>query len=193
LSTRSLSQAEAERRAALLTVQRYDLAVDFTALPTGPDVRCVSTVTFTCREPGAETFIECAAQVLSATLNGEPLAAGESGRITLTGLAEQNVLRVQSVQSQTTVGQGVHKAVDPADGEVYVWTSFEPDQAQHVWACFDQPDLKAPHAFTVLAPAQWTVTSNSGDRGAGRGTALDIPADAAAVDLQRGGQRRAAA
>ena len=163
MSTRSLSQAEAERRAALLTVQRYDLAVDFTALPTGPDVRCVSTVTFTCREPGAETFIECAAQVLSATLNGEPLAAGESGRITLTGLAEQNVLRVQSVQSQTTVGQGVHKAVDPADGEVYVWTSFEPDQAQHVWACFDQPDLKAPHAFTVLAPAQWTVTSNSGD------------------------------
>lgn len=57
----------------------------------------------------------------------------------------------------------MHKATDPADGEVYVWMSFEPDEARFVWACFDQPDLKAPHAFTVTAPSAWTVTSNSGD------------------------------
>ena len=57
----------------------------------------------------------------------------------------------------------MHRAVDPADGEVYVWMSFEPDEARYVWACFDQPDLKAPHAFTVTAPAAWTVVSNSGD------------------------------
>jgi aminopeptidase N len=163
MSTRSLSQAEAQRRAALLEVQFYDLSVDFTALPTGPQVRCVSTVTFTCREPGAETFVDCAAEVLSATLNGAPLPPPVDGRIALAGLAERNELRVESVQADTTDGEGVHKAVDPADGEVYAWTSFEPDQAHHVWACFDQPDLKAPHAFTVTAPAEWIVTSNSGD------------------------------
>jgi aminopeptidase N len=163
MSARSLSQPEAEQRAALLAVQRYDIAVDFTALPTAPEVRCVSTVTFTCREPGAETFIDCVAEVVSATLNGVPLAPAAAGRITLTGLAEQNSLRVESVQANTSDGEGVHKAVDPADGEVYVWMSFEPDQARHVWACFDQPDLKAPHAFTVTAPAEWTVTSNSGE------------------------------
>ena len=159
---RSLSQAEAQRRAALLTVQRYDIAVDLTDLPTGPQVRCVSTVTFTCREPGAETFVDCAADVLRATLNGEPLGAPTDGRIALPGLAETNTLRVESVQANTADGEGVHRAVDPADGEVYVWTSFEPDQAHYVWACFDQPDLKAPHAFTVTAPAAWTVASNSG-------------------------------
>jgi aminopeptidase N len=163
MSTRSLTQAEAERRGALLAVQRYDVAVDLTALPTGPEVRCVSTVAFTCHEPGADTFVDCAAQVLSATLNGVALAPGADGRITLTGLAERNVLRVESVQANTTDGEGVHKAVDPADGEVYVWMSFEPDEARHVWACFDQPDLKAPHAFTVTAPRDWTVTTNSGD------------------------------
>jgi aminopeptidase N len=163
MSARSLSQAEAEERAALLSVQRYDIDVDFTALPTGPEVRCVSTVAFSCREPGAETFVDCVAEVLSATLNGVPLGPAADGRITLTGLAEQNSLRVQSVQANTTHGEGVHKAVDPADGEVYVWMSFEPDEARSVWACFDQPDLKAPHAFTVTAPAQWTVTSNSGE------------------------------
>jgi aminopeptidase N len=159
---RSLSQTEAERRAALLAVQRYDIDVDFTALPTGPEVRCVSTVTFTCREPGADTFVDCAARVVSATLNGEPLAPAVDGRIALPGVAAENSLRVESVQANTADGEGVHRAVDPADGEVYVWTSYEPDQARYVWACFDQPDLKAPHVFTVTAPAGWTITSNSG-------------------------------
>ena len=62
---------------------------------------------------------------------------------------------METVQPDTTDGEGVHRSVDPADKEVYVWTSFEPDEARHVWACFDQPDLKAPHAFTVTAPATW--------------------------------------
>jgi aminopeptidase N len=160
---RSLTQVEAARRAALLSVRHYDIAVDLTALPGGPEVRCVSTVTFTCAEPGAESFIDCAAEVVSATLNGEPLKPATDARIPLPGLAAENELRVETVQARTTDGAGVHRAVDPADGEVYVWTTFEPDGAHHVWACFDQPDLKAPHAFTVTAPVAWTVTSNSGD------------------------------
>ncbi|MEV6106793.1 aminopeptidase N [Streptomyces sp. NPDC051940] len=163
MQTRSLTRIEAERRAALLAVERYDIEIDLTALPDGPEVRCVSTVTFTCREPGAATFVDCAARVLTATLNGAPLPPAADGRIPLPALAGHNVLRVESVQDDTTTGEGVHKAVDPADGEVYVWTSFEPDEARFVWACFDQPDLRAPHAFTVTAPAAWTVTSNSGN------------------------------
>ncbi|MFI7404293.1 aminopeptidase N [Streptomyces sp. NPDC049541] len=163
MGIRSLTRDEAEHRAALLTVERYDVDVDLTALPDGPEVRCVSTVTFTCHQPGAESFVDCAAQVVGATLNGIALTPGDDGRIPLPGLARHNVLRVESIQADTTAGEGVHKATDPADGEVYVWTSFEPDEARFVWACFDQPDLKAPHAFTVTAPAAWTVTSNSGE------------------------------
>src|SRR6516162_842940 len=159
----SLTQAEAERRAALLAVEKSDIAVDLSGLAAGPEVRCVSTVTFTCREPGAETFADCAAQVVSATLNGKTLPPTSGSRITLPGLAAHNTLRVESVQTDTTRNAGVHKAVDPADGAVYLWTTFEPDGAHEVWACFDQPDLKAPHAFTVTAPAEWAVTSNSGD------------------------------
>ncbi|WP_427917490.1 aminopeptidase N [Streptomyces sp. cg40] len=163
MGIRSLTRAEAEHRAALIAVERYDVDVDLTALPDGPEVRSVSTVAFTCREPGAATFVDCAARVLSATLNGVEVGPGEDGRIQLPGLAAHNVLRVESVQADTTAGEGVHRATDPGDGEVYVWMSFEPDEARFVWACFDQPDLKAPHAFTVTAPAAWTVTSNSGD------------------------------
>ncbi len=73
------------------------------------------------------------------------------------------MLVVESVQRETSDATGVHRSVDAADKQVYVWTSFEPDEARRAWACFDQPDLKAMHAFTVTAPDTWTVLSNTGD------------------------------
>ena len=118
---------------------------------------------FPCTEPGASTFVDCVATVLAASLNGVPLdlATVVDGRLPLPDLQADNVLVVSSEQLDTGSGAGILRTVDPADGLVYVWTSFEPDDARRAWACFDQPDLKAPHAFTVLAPASWTVTSNS--------------------------------
>ena len=160
----SLTQGEAADRAALIDVRAYDIEVDFTGLVSGPEVRCTSTIRFGFRGNGTSTFVDCAAQVVSASLNGSPIlpAAISPRRVALGGLAAENVLVVSTVQAHTATGLGVHKAVDPADGEVYVWTTFEPDECHHVWACFDQPDLKAPHTFTVRAPTAWTVLSNCG-------------------------------
>ena len=159
----SLTQDEAEQRSRLLRIERYDAWIDLTDLPTGTTVRSRSTVTFECREPGAETFVDCAADVERATLNGIDLAPPVDGRIALADLAASNVLEVVSTRSDTPHGIGLHKSVDPADGRVYFWTDFTPDYARYVWACFDQPDLKAPWAFTVLAPADWLVLSHTGD------------------------------
>ena len=161
----SLTRLEAEARAALIEVHRYDIDVDLTDLLDGPNFRAVSTIRFSCRAPGASTFVDAALDVVSATLNGQAVPDDQisPGRIQLTGLAADNVLTVESVQPETASGEWVHRSVDPSDKEVYVWTSFEPDDARRAWACFDQPDLKAPHAFTVLAPAAWMVVSNSPD------------------------------
>src|SRR5262245_32384832 len=161
----SLTRAEAEERSALIEVERYDIDLDLTDMLEGADFRAVSTIRFSCRRPGSSTFVDAAVTVVSATLNG--VAVGEAqitaARIQLDDLAEHNVLVVESVQSETSAGEWVHRSVDPSDKEVYVWTSFEPDDARRAWACFDQPDLKARHGFTVVAPATWTVISNSGD------------------------------
>ncbi len=161
----SLTRVEAEERSALIEVERYDIDVDLTDMLEGADFRAVSTVRFSCRTPGASTFVDAALDVVSATLNGVAIGDDQisSGRIQLTDLASDNVLIVESVQSETSAGEWVHRSVDPSDKEVYVWTSFEPDDARRAWACFDQPDLKAAHAFTVVAPAAWMVVSNSGD------------------------------
>jgi aminopeptidase N len=161
---RSLTQDEARQRGATLRVDSYDIAVDMSGLLEGNELRAVSTVRFT-SEPGSSTFADCAADVVSASLNGEEVprdAVGDS-RIAMADLKADNVLVVESVQTSTDQATGVHRSVDPADGKVYVWTSFEPDEARRAWACFDQPDLKAPHAFTVTAPADWVVISNSDD------------------------------
>jgi aminopeptidase N len=161
----SLTRIEAEERTALIAVQRYDIEIDLTDLVEGTDFRAVTTIRFTCRTPGAATFADAALTVVSATLNGASIPAGQiaNGRIRLTDLAVDNVLVVETVQSDTAEGEWVHRSVDPSDKEVYVWTSFEPDDARRAWACFDQPDLKAPHGFSVLAPTAWRVVSNSGD------------------------------
>ncbi len=171
----SLTREEAAERAALLTVERYDIEVDLTGLLEGPTIHSTSTITFTSRTTGASTFVDVVADVERATLNGVELDPGtaRNGRLPLPDLQERNELVVTATQSHTDAGQGVLRTVDPTDGLVYVWMTFEPDEARRIWACFDQPDLKAVHRFTVLAPESWTVTNNSapetiGDEGSAR-------------------------
>ena len=54
----------------------------------------------------------------------------------------------------------MHRSVDSADGRAYTYAKFEPAYARGVYACFEQPDLKAEFTFHVTAPAHWTVLSN---------------------------------
>ena len=192
---RSLTRDEAADRADAIEVLRYDIEVDFTGMAEGPDFAAVSTIRFRTLGGATDTFVDCAAEVRSARLNGADIDVADiaDSRIALHDLAAENVLVVESVQSRTNESTGIHRSVDLADKQVYVWTSFEPDEARRAWACFDQPDLKAPHAFSVLAPDTWTVLSNTGhaevteERG---GAPVALRRDAAAVDVRRRRQRR---
>ncbi|MEO6512988.1 MAG: aminopeptidase N, partial [Nocardioides sp.] len=159
----SLTRAEAEERFALLDVERYDVAVDLRGLFEGEVLEATSTATFRCRQPGASTFVDCTGEITHATLNGVDLdpSTASRGRLPLPDLQADNVLVVSSRQSDTSSGHGIQRTVDASDKLVYLWTTFEPDMARRAFANFDQPDLKAVHAFTISAPDTWTVTSNS--------------------------------
>ncbi|NUO60507.1 MAG: aminopeptidase N, partial [Hamadaea sp.] len=165
---RNLTQAEAVERARLLTVGTYDITIDLTdgsGNPGDGTFRTVTEVVFDCAEPGAQTFIEVAARsVRSATLNGAPVDVSgwsDSTGLVLPGLAAQNRLVVDADFDYSTSGQGLHRAVDPVDKEVYLYSQFETQDAQKAYACFDQPDLKATYTWHVTAPAHWKVVSNS--------------------------------
>jgi len=83
-----------------------------------------------------------------------------TGRIALTDLAAENELTVVAECAYMNTGEGLHRFVDPIDGEVYLYTQFEVADARRVFTCFDQPDLKASFTWTVTAPSGWQVVSN---------------------------------
>ena len=58
-----------------------------------------------------------------------------------------------------TDGSGLHRFVDPENGEVYLYTDFEPYDANRLFPHFDQPDLKAKYTLQVTAPAHWQIIS----------------------------------
>jgi aminopeptidase N len=160
----NLTREEARQRAALLDVQSYAVELDLTR-PAGGALTfdSVTVVRFRCSSPGAATFIDLSAPaVREITLNGTPLegAAFDGARIQLTGLAAENELRVAADCAYSRHGEGLHRFTDPADGGVYLYSDLETFDAHEVYACFDQPDLKATFQLAVRAPADWHVVSN---------------------------------
>ncbi|NUT58929.1 MAG: aminopeptidase N, partial [Agromyces sp.] len=140
----NLTRIEAEERAALVTVHDYDVVLDVT---TGPDVfRSTTTVRFDARA-GASTFIDAiTAEVHSVTLNGvalDPAEVSDGVRIQLPDLADRNELVVVADGRYMHTGEGLHRFVDPVDGEAYLYTQFEVPDSRRMFAVFEQPDLKA--------------------------------------------------
>ncbi len=159
----SLTRAEALTRAALLAVDAVEVDLD---LDRGQEVfGSRTTLRFTCRTPGSATFVEVRPRELHAvTLNGRAIdpASLVDGRLDLTDLEADNVLEVEATMAYSHDGQGLHRSTDPADGEDYVYGHLFLDAAPTVFACFDQPDLKAPYTVAVTAPQEWTVLGNGG-------------------------------
>ncbi|HEX4393834.1 MAG TPA: aminopeptidase N [Mycobacterium sp.] len=162
----NLTRDQAVERAALVTVDNYRIDLDLTdgdGKPGERTFRSVTAVTFDALA-GADTVIDIAAgSVRSATLNGRELDVSgydESTGIALSGLAEHNVVVVDADCHYSNTGEGLHRFVDPVDGEVYLYSQFETADAKRMFACFDQPDLKATFDVTVTAPQHWEVVSN---------------------------------
>ena len=157
----SLTYAEARERSRLIDVLRYRVELDLTG---GGDVfGSVTTIRFGCRVPGAASFAELRpARLRRAVLNGRDLdpAALAGNRLPLAGLRAANELRVEADMPYSRTGAGLHRFADPADGRTYLALHGGLDNAQRVFAAFDQPDLKAPVSAAVTAPGPWTVIGN---------------------------------
>jgi len=167
----NLTRDEARDRGRALAVSSYHVQLDLTR---GDMVfGSVTTVLFSCSAPGSASFIDLTAdQVHEMTLNGAPLPAAsfDGDRIALPGLAADNELRVTADCAYSHSGEGLHRFADPADGAVYLYSNLETTDAHRIYACFDQPDLKARFTLGVLAPPQWQVISNMAPTTAGRET-----------------------
>ncbi|MFD5225610.1 aminopeptidase N [Microbacterium sp. NPDC058342] len=158
----NLTRTEAQERRAVIDTHSYAVSLDLTK---GAEVFGSRSVVRFTATPGSFTFIDLIARdVREISLNGEqidPTEAFRDSRIALSDLQAENVLIVDADCLYTNTGEGLHRFVDPVDGEVYLYSQFEVPDSRRVFAVFEQPDLKATFQFTVTAPAAWKVVSNS--------------------------------
>ncbi|AIY17555.1 aminopeptidase N [Pimelobacter simplex] len=163
----SLTRAEAEHRASVLAVSSYDVDLDLTG---ADDVfTSLTTIRFRC-ETSTTTFVDVKPTALHAVrLDGAPLDTGllADGRVPLDLSAGDHELVVEATMAYRHDGEGLHRSVDPADGRAYVYGMSFMDAAPSVFACFDQPDLKAPYTMRITAPADWLVVGNAPAREVG--------------------------
>ena len=158
----NLSRNEAKDRAEHLYVNSYAVTLDVTK---GEETfYSKSEVSFTCNKPGYSTFIDAVGRsVISATLNGAAVDVsnfdGES--IFLTNLAADNTLVIEIEAEYSKSGEGLQRSVDPADGEIYLYSQGETAHIRNMFACFDQPSLKATFTLTVTTPGHWQAVSNN--------------------------------
>lgn len=173
-----LTRNEATHRAAHLHVSAIDVVVDVRNAQdtTNPTYPVTSTLTLT--SDGERTFIDIAGEVSDVLLNGESHPFGDDeDRVWVDGLpvGETITLEVRALASYSRSGEGLHRYTDPEDGEVYLYTQFEPNDAHRAWPCVDQPDVKPEWTFHVIAPAGWVVSSN------GVETAVEVVDDSGAL------------
>jgi aminopeptidase N len=158
----NLTRAEARERADLINVDSYHVSLDLTR---GEKVFGATTTVKFSAAAGSSTFIDAVTEAVhSVTLNGrelDPAEVSDGIRIQLPDLAGQNELTVVADAPYMNTGEGLHRFVDPVDGEVYLYTQFEVPDARRMFAVFEQPDLKGTFRFTVTAPSHWDVVSNS--------------------------------
>jgi len=159
----NLTRAEASERAQRLAVESYLVMLDVTS--DEKTFQSKTTIKFSCTEEGFSTFIDSqTASVQKIVLNGlelDPKTHSDNTRISLPELAAQNELYIEATGRYSNSGEGLHRFVDPVDGEAYLYTQFEVPDSRRMFPVFEQPDLKATFEFHITAPSYWKLISNS--------------------------------
>ncbi|MDV8008943.1 aminopeptidase N [Rhodococcus sp. IEGM 1318] len=162
MSTANLNRSEVAERSRIVDVTGYRVELDLRSAADSAS-KTFSTVTTIDLTASAEsTWLDfIGAAVDSVEVDGASIPVEYDGsRIVLRGLGGSNVVRVAAHGHYSRSGEGLHRFVDDADDQTYLYTQYEPADARRVFACFEQPDLKAPFTFEVTAPDGWEVLSN---------------------------------
>jgi len=157
-----ISRELAVSRARTLRNVRYDLALDVTA----PD-SAIGKVTIRFSRSGAANLIldYRGRRLLGASVNGAAIRApdfnGNHLRVPARLLAAgENTLELGFVSEIAPTGSSIIRVRDPATRSDYLYTLLVPADANQLFPCFDQPDLKARVTLTLTVPKGWTALAN---------------------------------
>jgi len=158
-----VSHALAKTRAAQIRDVRYQLTLDVTPLDSA-----IGDVTARFKlARAADVIMDFRGQRLGAvSVNGRTLTApkfnGAHLRLPAGAMRTgENTVRIQFAARIAPAGASIIRYRDATDGAQYLYTLLVPADANQLFPCFDQPDLKARVSLSVKAPNGWRVVANS--------------------------------
>lgn len=165
MTSANLTRDETAARAAGIRLQTIDVELDLRGARDADAATFGTAATLAFEADVDATWIDfIGASVDAVIVNGEERAVDWDGaRVHIDDLAAHNTVEIRGTGRYSTSGEGLHRFVDPLDGEVYLYTQYEPADCRRVYPCFEQPDLKARWRFAVAAPAGWQVLSNGAE------------------------------
>ena len=151
----------ARLRAATVHDVRYDLNLDLAWTDSAR-----GRVAIQWRRSGSgDAFIDFRGRRLGeATVNGRilPRSAFNGAHVVIPApllVDGENIATFNFVTDIAPSGASIIRSHDP-DGSDYLYTLLVPADANQLFPCFDQPDLKARVTLTLAAPAAWQVVAN---------------------------------
>ena len=163
-NTAGLTQTYAEFRAIQVGNVRYQLVVDL-----DPELDYFSgenRISFDLYENTSDLTIDFAnGDVSGISVNGADVEIDYNDSfitVAATALREgQNEIAVQFSHRWSDNGSGLYRYDDPDDGRTYLYSDFEPYDANLAFPLFDQPDIKGRFTISATAPNEWVVVSTS--------------------------------
>jgi len=154
----------ARERAATIADVRYDLWLDLTQRDSAAGT---VRITFTRPRAGADLVADFRGQSLTELrANGDAVRDFEwkNGHVRIPGhhlRAGENRLEAKFATRIAPAGASIIRFDDRSDGSTYLYTLLVPSDANLLFPCFDQPDLKARFRWRLSAPAGWKVLANA--------------------------------
>jgi aminopeptidase N len=157
-----VSAGLARMRAERVRDVRYDLALDVTARDTA---RGRVAVRFTLARADDVILDFRGPRVSVATVNGAPASGVETNgahvRVPARLLkAGGNAITLDFAALIAPAGASIIRYHDPTDGSDYLYTLLVPADANQLFPCFDQPDIKARVSLRLTTPSEWSAVAN---------------------------------
>src|SRR6185436_15712545 len=140
---------------------RYDLSLDLATLDSAR-----GSVTIRWKRAGSgDGIVDFRGRRLGAMMvNGKPLPASafNGSHLIIPAsmlVTDENSATLAFTTDIAPTGASIIRSHDP-DGSDYLYTLLVPADANQLFPCFDQPDLKARVSLTLGAPAAWQVVAN---------------------------------
>ncbi|WP_284305035.1 aminopeptidase N [Mobilicoccus caccae] len=161
----NLTRAECAHRSADVTLTSYRVELDVSDATDPQEATFSSVTTIDLSSASGHIVLDFIGEVTGVDVDGQARdvdADGARVRVDVPAGAPCAVT-VRGRARYSRSGEGMHRFVDPADDRVYLYTQYEPSDSRRVFACFEQPDLKAPFTFVVTGPDDWEIRSNGAE------------------------------